>query len=115
MSNEWGAQSGIYVEETQTYDIALGRQTLSEWSPDKSLLTVRVHLPYDGQNPFDEGRQLKDVRTGEDVLKLGQIEIDLPGAAHTTRVFTIGLPAGADLARHLKSNHWVGLPRNMPL
>jgi hypothetical protein len=114
MSNQHGPQAGIYVDETHTYSVSLGRQTLIASAHNTSLLTVRVQLPYDGQLRYDDQRLLKDMRIGSSTLALGRIEVVLPDGV-TTRVIPVSIPAGTDLAQHLKSNMWASLPRNIPI
>jgi hypothetical protein len=114
MSNEHGPQAGIYVDETHTYTVSLGRQTLIAPANESSLLTVRVQLPYDGQLRYDDRRLLKDMHAESNMLDLGQIEVVLPDGA-TARVIPVSIPAGADLANHLKSNKWAQLPRSIPI
>jgi len=114
MSNQHGPQAGIYVDETHTYSVSLGRQTLIASAPETSLLTVRVHLPYDGQLRYDDQRLLKDMRGESRTLGLGRIEVVMPDGV-TTRVIPVSIPAGAELAQHLKSNRWASMPRSFPI
>lgn len=106
MRSEQGPQAGIYVDENHSYTVSLGRQPIITWAQNKSLLTIRVHLPYDGQ-------VLKDVRSMEPDLPLGHIEVTLgPG---DTKALPISIPAGVELTGHLKSNKWMRLPRNLQI
>ncbi|HEY3229027.1 MAG TPA: ATP-binding protein, partial [Roseiflexaceae bacterium] len=115
MSSEPLEQAAIYVEENHTYDVDLGRQPIMQWVPAQGFVSVRVHIPYDGQLRFLGEQQLKDVRTNEATLPLGQITVSFPDDPQAATTIPIAMPAGPELSAHLKSSKWMRLPRRIPI
>jgi Schlafen, AlbA_2 len=115
MSSAPEEQAAIYVEENHTYDVDLGRQPIIQWVPAQGFVSVRVHIPYDGQLRYLGERQLKDVRTTEAHLPLGQIMVVFPENIQPTTTIPITMPAGPQLSTHLKSGKRMRLPRSIPI
>jgi hypothetical protein len=115
MSSAPNEQAAIYVEENHTYDVDLGRQPIIQWVPDQGFISVRVQIPYDGQLRYLGEQQLKDVRTSEAHLPLGQIMVVFPENTQATTTIPISLPAGSELSVHLKSGKRMRLHRRVPI
>jgi hypothetical protein len=115
MSSAPNEQAAIYVEENHTYDVDLGRQPIIQWVPEQGFISIRVQIPYDGQLRYLNKQQLKDVRTSEVHLPLGQIMVVFPENTQATTTIPISLPAGSELSTHLKSGKRMQLQRKIPI
>jgi hypothetical protein len=113
MSREWESQAAIYVDENHIYQVDLGAQPEVKWK--QGSLSLRVHIPYDGQLPYGDNQQLKDVPENEDSLVLGRVTLTRPESPHSPETIQVVMPAGKDLQTYLKGGRRLVVHRSRPL
>ncbi|MFL5805350.1 MAG: helix-turn-helix domain-containing protein [Roseiflexaceae bacterium] len=113
MSSEWESRAAIYVDENHTYQVELGAQPEVKWKLGE--LSLRVHIPYDGQLPYGDNQQLKDVPEDEDQLVLGHVLLTSPQHPNSAEAIQVVIPTGKDLQTHLKSGRQLVIHRSSAL